>query len=146
MSVCQRSRSDVKIKGQGRMSGAQRSISGSRLSECYKGKALLPSRLKLEQRMTTNGNIISFKFHEYALPVITSVQSVSDSVRGAQEKWSSQLAHILVWNGGFKIGTLCGCVCTQKGGQNERFTHNMGSLSQMFTQTAELCVEWYIFV
>ncbi len=31
----------------------------------------------------------------------------------------------LVWNGGFKIGKLCGCVCTQKGGQNERFTQNM---------------------
>ncbi len=44
---------------------------------------------------------------------------------GSKEKWSSQLAHILVWNGGFKIGKLCGCVCTQKGGQNERFTHNM---------------------
>ena len=51
---------------------------------------------------------------------------------GSQEKWSSQLAHI-----------RCG---TQKGGQNERFTHNMGSLSQMYTQTVELCVEWYLFL
>ncbi len=41
---------------------------------------------------------------------------------------------------------LCGCVCTQKGGQNERFTHNMGSLSQMYTQTVEFCVEWYLFL
>ena len=65
---------------------------------------------------------------------------------GSQEKRSSQLAHISVWNGGFKIGRLCGCVCTQKGGQNERFTHNMGSLSQMYTQTVELCVEWYLFL
>ncbi len=61
---------------------------------------------------------------------------------GSQEKWSSQIAHISVWNGGFKIGKLCGCVCTQKGGQNERFTHK----SQMYTPTVELCVEWYLFL
>ncbi len=65
---------------------------------------------------------------------------------GSQEKWSSQLAHISVWNGGFKLGQLCGCVCMQKGGQNARFTHNKGSLSQMYTQTVKLSVEWYLFL
>ncbi len=83
-------------------------------------------------------------FHIYFIFYNTQSGCPPDGPRGgggSQEKWSSQLAHISVWNGG-----MCGCVCTQKGGQNEKITHNMGSLSQTYTQTAELCVEWYLFL
>ncbi len=51
-----------------------------------------------------------------------------------------QLAHILVWNGGFKIEKLCGCMSTQKGGKKTKDVHTIWAHYHKCTHKLHNCV------